>query len=207
MTGPGEGRPIDSYADQFLVPLGLTPLDLEDLPKEARAFRSLLSPSFRPQCAVTVRDFGEFAEAELVAGDLTDMHPLYRHPGTPSRWREVASLRCPTLENFRAEMVEVQPESLGDAHDRDPSIVRRGGMIAFGEVLWASGYHRFEAYDDHEIWRENPRHERFFRAVWRLAVDVFREDWSRRVLDPRFFGDLTRQEDDGPSPRTRRRRS
>jgi hypothetical protein len=198
---------MDSYADLFLSPLGLTPLSLEDLPNEARAFRGLLSPTFRPQCAVTIRDFGEVAEAEFVAVGLADMHPLYQHPETPSGWREVEAIRRPALENFRAEMVEVRPESLDDAHDRDPSIVRRDGMIAFGEVRWGSGYHRFEAYDDHEIWLENPCHERFFRAIWRLAVDVFLEDWSRRVLDPRFFGDLTRREDDGPSPRTRRRRS
>jgi hypothetical protein len=198
---------MGTYADLFLAPLGLTPLSLEDLPEKARAFRGLLSPTFRPQCAVTVRDFGEVAEAELMAVGLADMHPLYRHPDTPARWREVVVLGGRELDTFRAEMAELRPESLGNAHDRDPSIRRRDGMIAFGEVRWDGVYHRFDAYDDREIWGENPIHDRFFLMPWRLAVDVFREDWSRRVLDPRFFGDLTRQEDDGPSPRTRRRRS
>ena len=198
---------MDRYADLFLAPMGLKPLGLEELPARARAFRGLLSPAFRPMCSVTVRDSGGAAEAELVAVGLDEMHTLYRHPDTPASWREVASLRGPGLETFRAEMDEVRPEALGDAHDRDPAIKRRDGMIAFGEVRRESGYHRFEAYDDREIWLEYPRHERFFLAIWRLALDAFRDDWSRRVLDPRFFGYLTRQEADGPGARTRRRRS
>ena len=198
---------MDGYVDHFLTPMGLTPLGLEDLPARAKAFRGLLSPSSRPNCSVTVRDLGEAAEAELVAVGLDDMHPLYRHTDTPTSWREVAALGGRELETFRAEMAEARPEALGDAHDRDPSVRRRDGMIALGEVRWESGYHRFEAYDDREIWGDNPRHERFFRAIWRLAFDVFRYDWSRRVLDPRFFGDLTEPEADGPRPTTRRRRS
>jgi len=189
----------------FLRGMGLDSLEDEALPEGGRIDRAIFWPSFGPYCALTIRDFGEVGEVELIAHGLNSHHFLFSDLGPPEHWNETQTVPGEALAAFRFEMDEARPEALADVR---PDYQYRDGIGFDAEVRRDGVYHHFDIHDDRDLWQANPAHERYFLAFWRLALEVLRDDWSRQVLDPRHFGDLLKEEADILFARkTKRRRS
>ena len=188
--------------DWLSLTFGLKSVADEVIPAGARVDRAIFWPSFGPYAVITIRDFDEVGEVELVASGLKTHHFLYSYQDPPERWSESCTVEPVTIAGFRLAMIEARPEGLGDVW---PVGSWRDGLGFEGAIRRGEAFHRFQIHDDVDLWKGHPSHERYFQAVWRIAIEVLRDDWSCRVLDPRHYGDLLARE--VPRAVTKRRRS
>ena len=175
------------YGPQYLLDtFSVRPLGGPEM-QPAEAARVLFMPSFHPECCVTATLDGREPQVALVTMQ-TSLWKWYRTlraeddrsteqglPRVPERWEERAGIPADRLTVARNEILATEPLNLSDTHR-----IALDGMSVQGE--YRSGDGRTIAFDDW-VHPDRGRHYRFVLAVYRLAVDLLRDERSIRVLE------------------------
>jgi hypothetical protein len=168
----------------------------------------MYQPSFHRDVCVTVRDFGDVGEVELVVADVHArgrvMHAIGVKGGIPPEECPVptapekhrALLAPDDLAAFRSAMATLDVGALVDRAD-----LAIDGMTVRGEWSDARGAGTFRAWSPHP--KRCPVHSSFVMAIHALATRHLPDDSVQRALEQLlgYLGDDLPLRDLGGSPR------